>query len=191
MIVEEPAPLLVNGLNLTSMCSDNPDEELRWRVRNPNNFDVVEVMWQVYGTAQRDTVIAPPGDSFFFTQTNPGANTTVIRWKNEQDQTKQKIKASGKAACAPDNARVASQPKLNVYPLPVKDQLNVVVEGNTGGALSIYDQTGRVVYQGSISSESPLQLNAQALQLQPQRLYVVSVQTPTQRVVRNSLIMME
>ena len=188
LVVEEPLPTVVNKLNLTSMCSDDPETSLRWRIRNPNNFDV-EVAWQVYGTAQRDTVMAPPGDSFFFTQTNPGANTTIIRWKNEEGRTKQKIKASGKAACAPENARVASNPKLKVYPTPVSDQLNVAVEGTTGGALSIYDQTGRVVYRGSISPDSPLQLNAQVLQLQPRRLYVVSVQTPTQRVVRK--IMME
>jgi hypothetical protein len=189
LIVEEP-PVnpIVEKLNLTSMCSSNPDTLLRWRIRNPNDF-AVDVTWQVYGSTQSATVSAPAGDSFFFTQTEAGANTTIIRWKDEEGRNRQKIKASGKAACDPANARVASPPKLNVYPMPVKDQLNVAVEGTTGGALSIYDQTGRVVYRGSVSSDSPLQLNAQALQLQPRRLYVVSVQTPTQRVVRK--IMME
>ena len=188
LIVEEP-PVnpVVEKLNLTSMCSNNPDTLLRWRIRNPNDF-AVDVTWQVYGSTQSATVSAPAGDSFFFTQTEAGANTTIIRWKDEEGRNRQKIKASGKAACDPANARVASNPKLKVYPTPVSDQLNVAVEGTTGGALSIYDQTGRVVYRGSISPDSPLQLNAQALQLQPRRIYVVSVQTPTQRVVRKIMI---
>ena len=187
LIVEEPPVAVVEKLNLTSMCSNDPDTLLRWRIRNPNDF-AVDVTWQVYGSTQSATVSAPAGDSFFFTQTEAGANTTIIRWKDEEGRNRQKIKASGKAACDPANARVASNPKLKVYPTPVSDQLNVAVEGTTGGALSIYDQTGRVVYRGSISPDSPLQLNAQALQLQPRRIYVVSVQTPTQRVVRKIMI---
>jgi hypothetical protein len=88
----------VEKLNLTSMCSDVPDVQRRWRIRNPNDFDV-EVTWQVYGTSQKGTVTAPPGDSFFFTETVGGANTTQITWKNGNNKPQSTVKASDGAKC--------------------------------------------------------------------------------------------
>lgn len=38
---------IVSDLDLTSMCSENPDLMRRWRVNNPNDFDVA-VEWDVY-----------------------------------------------------------------------------------------------------------------------------------------------
>lgn len=90
----------VQDLLLTSVCSDTPSVSRRWRVRNPNSFPV-EYSWRVYGTTQRDTLLAPPGDSFFFTQTVGGANTTIIAWQDENGQTQQDTRASGGVACDP------------------------------------------------------------------------------------------
>ncbi len=88
----------IADLNLTSLCSDDPGYERRWRVRNPNNFPI-NVNWQVYGTSQEGTLEALPGDSFFFTRAMGGPNTTKIRWEDENSMTKQKTKASGGAQC--------------------------------------------------------------------------------------------
>ncbi len=87
-------------LKLTSMCSDNPDETRRWRVRNPSNSDVL-IEWEVYGTSQRGTLFAPSGDSYFYTNTVPGPNTTKIYWV-DNGIVKSTTKASGGAKCQPD-----------------------------------------------------------------------------------------
>lgn len=181
LIVEEPPVAVVEKLNLTSMCSDDPDEELRWRIRNPNDFDV-EVMWQVYGSSQSATVSAPPGDSFFFTQTEAGANTTIIRWQNEEGKTKQKVKASGKAPCQPP----VVEPSVTVFPNPVEGEFAIRVNGGTGpGKLFIWDSGYRSVLPGTgdpsiqVAPDSELTLDADALGLESGEVYFVWLEIPT------------
>ncbi|EOD01155.1 hypothetical protein [Caldisalinibacter kiritimatiensis] len=89
---------VVENLILTSFCSNDPNVNRRWRVRNPNAFDV-EYTFQVIGTSQTGTNIAPPGDSFFFTHTVPGSNTTRITWLDEDDNPRSTVKASSGAEC--------------------------------------------------------------------------------------------
>lgn len=87
-------------LNLTSVCSNNPSETRRWRVRNSTNM-AVNYTWDVYNAGQNGAGIAQPGDSFFETITVSGSpNTTRIFWEVE-GTTFQKVKASGGAQCAP------------------------------------------------------------------------------------------
>ena len=88
----------IASLNLTSFCSNDPTYERRWRVANPNNFNVA-VSWSLYGTTQQADIIAPPGDSFFFTPAQGGPNTTKLIWYNQQQQKKEKVKASSGAQC--------------------------------------------------------------------------------------------
>lgn len=94
-----PVPVVQN-LILTSVCSDNPDLQRRWRVRNPNPFPV-NYTFEVYPNVQTGAGVAPPGDSFFFTNTIPGPNTTIIRWQDENGQTRQTVKASSGEQCPP------------------------------------------------------------------------------------------
>ncbi|WKN42932.1 T9SS type A sorting domain-containing protein [Tunicatimonas pelagia] len=92
---------VVERLKLTSMCSDNPRQQRRWRVRNPNEEDVI-YSYVVYGTQQREeNLIAPSGDSFFFTTTVGGPNTTKIFWEDENGVEQSTVKASGGASCRP------------------------------------------------------------------------------------------
>lgn len=92
------APCFVGDLNLTSLCSDDPATERNWRVTNPNPFSV-NYTYQVVGSSQTGNLVATPGLSFFSTLTVGGANTTKISWKDAQNVTQQKTKASGGAAC--------------------------------------------------------------------------------------------
>ncbi len=64
----------------------------------------------VYGTSQKGQVTAPPGVSYFFTQTVSGPNTTLIKWKNEAGRTKQKVKASGGEKCEPAPPPIVEPP---------------------------------------------------------------------------------
>jgi Tol biopolymer transport system component len=96
----EPTATLapVQRLTLTSMCSDDPAVERRWRVRNPNAAGI-EVRWQVVGASQSGSYLAPPGDSYLNTQTVAGPNTTKIFWMDENQQQQETVKASGGAQC--------------------------------------------------------------------------------------------
>jgi choice-of-anchor A domain-containing protein len=90
----------VQDLLLTSMCSDDPSVERRWRVRNANAFSV-DYTYEVVGTTQTGSLLAPTGDSYFVTQTVGGANTTRITWLDAQGNSQQTVKASGGAICPP------------------------------------------------------------------------------------------
>ncbi|HAI75103.1 MAG TPA: hypothetical protein DCM08_02555 [Microscillaceae bacterium] len=99
----ETTTTAVADLQLTSMCSDKPLVDRRWRIRNPNSFSV-SVRWEVYGTSQTGTVTAPAGDSFFTTTTVGGTsghpNTTKIYWTDGSIE-RSTVKASGGAQCQP------------------------------------------------------------------------------------------
>ncbi|MEM9834234.1 MAG: T9SS type A sorting domain-containing protein [Bacteroidota bacterium] len=91
---------VVESLNLTSECSDDPRVERRWRVTNPNDFEVAYT-YVVVGTSQTENLIATPGLSYFTTQAVSGPNTTKILWLDENGVEQQKVKASGGAFCDP------------------------------------------------------------------------------------------
>ena len=63
-----------NSLVLTSMCSPDPDEARVWRVRNQTGGDI-PYTWDRYGTGLSGSGVATPGDSFFETPADSGANT--------------------------------------------------------------------------------------------------------------------
>ncbi|MBD3357144.1 MAG: hypothetical protein GF363_08295 [Chitinivibrionales bacterium] len=84
-------------LHLTSMCSTDP-EKRRWRVRNANSRDI-QYQWEVVGTMQSGTGIAAPGDTFFFTESVSGPNTTRITWEDIAGLPQHTVKASSGAIC--------------------------------------------------------------------------------------------
>ncbi len=95
---------LVESLNLTSVCSNNPDIFRRWRVRNPNPFEVM-VTWNVVGTTQIGIIYAAgDDDTFFYTEAVSGANTTIIKWFDQDGNEQQKVKASSGEICDIDNS---------------------------------------------------------------------------------------
>ncbi|WKN45470.1 T9SS type A sorting domain-containing protein [Tunicatimonas pelagia] len=157
-------PQEVLDLNLTSVCSDDPTTERRWRILNPNNFSVT-VIWQVYRTNQADTVEAPAGDSFFTTATVGGANTTKIFWKNEEGKTRSRTKASGGAPCSPNsNARQhtvsekLTEPDVTLFANPATDWLRIKLEGEVQEVQNVRltDLSGRVFRVKNVSTEGNL-----------------------------------
>ena len=96
----------VQDLNLTSMCSENPSLMRRWRVNNPNEFDVA-IEWDVYPYFQTGLLIAHSGENFFYSNTIPGPNTVRIRWQDQNMSWKQKTKASSGEACSPQGCYAA------------------------------------------------------------------------------------
>ncbi|WP_185154137.1 DNRLRE domain-containing protein [Fulvivirga sp. M361] len=143
----------VAPLNLTSMCSQDPSIDRRWRVRNPNNFSI-PVTWEVYGTSQNGVVEALPGDVFFTTATVGGANTTKIYWYDASGQLRSKVKASGGATCHA-NARIASDTDStdvfektgHIYPNPASNSFSMTYVAALAGEvrIAITDLKSRVV----------------------------------------------
>jgi hypothetical protein len=145
----------IKALTLTSMCSEDPALERRWRIRNPNAF-TISVTWELVGTGIRDTVVAPSGDSFFFSPAQRGANTTRISWQDERGKRRTTVKASGGAQCEAGNARtgtpnkkaVADVPdlKVQVYPNPARELLQLRAgKGDSLSNLQLTDLSGKVL----------------------------------------------
>ncbi|MEP5611475.1 MAG: choice-of-anchor J domain-containing protein [Cyclobacteriaceae bacterium] len=101
--IETPCELL--DLNLTSVCSNNPDLFRRWRVTNPNVFQVMAT-WEVVGTTQTSSLwVEEEGETFFYTETVPGSpNTTRITWIDADGVEQENVKASGGEMCDVDNS---------------------------------------------------------------------------------------
>ncbi len=106
----------VDGIELTSVCSDNPNTR-RWRVRNPNNFRV-KATYEVYGTQISGSITLPKAGKgvekwaddgvfeykFFETRDAGGSNTLKLYYGDNQSKTK----ASGNQRCSVDNPLTAA-----------------------------------------------------------------------------------
>ena len=79
-------------LVLTSECSENPNEMLRWKINNKNNCEI-KVIWQIYGTRQNEIITVSPGETYFFTKKIPGQNKVVIKWKKKDKKRKWRHKS--------------------------------------------------------------------------------------------------
>jgi hypothetical protein len=72
--------------------------------------------WEVYGTTQRGALTAPPGFSYFETQTIDGPNTTKIYWYDETGARQDRTKASGGQDCNPPTATPSNTPTETSLP---------------------------------------------------------------------------
>jgi len=174
---------LIANLQLTSVCSDQPDVVRRWRIRNPNPFEV-RVTWEVYQTGQKDVLIAPPGDSFFTTATVSDPNTTIISWIDENGRIKKNTKASNPASCR--GARMGDESlatsddafeMLTAYPNPSNGQFRLLFLGSEQGSINveIYDGKGQQVYNRIHTvEENNSEISVDASQL-PGGLYMLRV----------------
>ncbi|MCI0714024.1 MAG: hypothetical protein L0154_27965, partial [Chloroflexi bacterium] len=90
-----PTPAYVN-LQLTSVCSDNPNVTRRWQVHNSNPYDV-EFLWQVTGGGSGSEIAPASSDYVFETAAVPGSNTMMIFVAGVQND----VKASSGDACTP------------------------------------------------------------------------------------------
>ena len=88
------------ALRLTSVCSENPSQQLRWKVTNPYSYNLGDVTWDIYGTTQRGTLgtVGAFNEVFFYTQRLPevsNPNTARLFVGGLLVDTK----ASGKVEC--------------------------------------------------------------------------------------------
>jgi hypothetical protein len=86
-------------LKLSGVCSANPEMQRKWKVVNPNNFDIA-IQWDIYPELQSGLFIAKPGENFIFTNTIPGSNVLRIRWQDQEGEWFDNLQPASTEACA-------------------------------------------------------------------------------------------
>lgn len=109
-------------LKLTSMCSDDPNTVLRWRVKNQNSYPVTYTWKIVDGGANAPMssqyptpFIAQPGDNYFFSPKAATGNNVMVIYVNNVEQNGGR-KASGKQQCTTKNFDVFVTCKKQIDP---------------------------------------------------------------------------
>lgn len=69
----------LKNIELSALCSENPDQSLRWRLTN-NNPTPIDVTWLLVDSSPMQTgiVTAQPGETYFNTNTISGDNIVAI-----------------------------------------------------------------------------------------------------------------
>lgn len=78
-------------IQITSICSENPDSLRRWKILNPGTSSVA-LHWDVYPNLNSGLTIADPGETIITTATVDGDNVLRVRWQvgnGEWDETMQ------------------------------------------------------------------------------------------------------
>lgn len=79
-----PIPTPVTNLSLTAVCSDDPTQQLKWKVTNPN-ADTIPYHWIITDGVTNaiklqssGILLAPTGDSYIFSTTVSGGNYMTL-----------------------------------------------------------------------------------------------------------------
>ncbi|MEL6193921.1 MAG: T9SS type A sorting domain-containing protein [Bacteroidota bacterium] len=115
---------VVEKLILTSMCN-KPNGSHRWRVRNPNPFDV-EFSYLVVGNGESGSLISKANDDTFFYAENTG--TTKIFWNDENNVQKETVKAPNNSMCPNDGC--PDMVKFYLYDAKQDVQVGELKEGD-------------------------------------------------------------
>ena len=91
---ETPTPVPFEKISLSSVCGFSGDEQIQWKVSNPNSYPV-DYTWEVEGSSESGSGTASPGDSYF--TTDPGLKTVQLFAKDELNDT-----ATSTDACKED-----------------------------------------------------------------------------------------
>lgn len=101
-------------LELKPLCSSDPDHYRLWRVHNPNSEEL-EYSWQVEGSQQSGTEVAPPGDSVLETEAENGVNKLLL----DIDQKRQDSGINKGLYCDPEEAERSLWWQVGSRTLPV------------------------------------------------------------------------
>lgn len=105
---------VVNPLTLESLCSDSPDSVRRWRINNPNDFEV-NAEWAIAGSGESGNLIVMSGDTILFTNTaGDTTNTMSLTWLNELFETEETTATSDFDPCSVQNLNLT--PMCYDYP---------------------------------------------------------------------------
>ncbi|HEY0742394.1 MAG TPA: T9SS type A sorting domain-containing protein [Chryseosolibacter sp.] len=165
----------VRTLTLAAVCSDNPDVVRRWKITNPNPFDI-EVQYGLYRSSQSGTMIAPPGDSYFTTLTEKGSNLGVITWRDDLQISRIDVRASTKAKCSGtgldiavarvdyESASVETESPfiIDLWPNPATEKINIMIASPLEDEvdLEIFGINGQRVFSTKAQSNVVVEVDA-------------------------------
>ncbi|MEO1624816.1 MAG: PA14 domain-containing protein, partial [Bacteroidota bacterium] len=95
-------PVTVDNLNVTAVCSPDPSVVKRWEINNPNGI-AVYVSWELIGTTQAGGYWAPPGLSYFFSETDAGSNSVIVRWTRHNGAARSRNRTANNTQCNLNN----------------------------------------------------------------------------------------
>jgi len=94
-------------LELSGVCSVSPDVQRKWKIVNPNAFDI-PIQWDLYPDIQSGLMIVKPGENFVYTNTIQGANILRIRWQDGEGEWFDNMQSASAEAC-PNSGCFASE----------------------------------------------------------------------------------
>jgi hypothetical protein len=101
-------------LELTPLCSSDPEQYRLWKVHNPNSTEIA-YDWQLEGSEQVGQEVAPPGDSVLETESENGTNKLLLSVENKHQDS-----AANKGHyCDPEEAERSLWWQLGSRALPV------------------------------------------------------------------------
>ncbi len=132
--------LYIKDLNLKAICSDNPSATRNWKINNPNPFEV-EVNWFLIGTNQHGAITAPPGESFFSSNTfllgsYQIPNIVILSWDDNFGFTRLDIENSIKNKCSTSSARMEEDAITDV--MTIKPMIAEVYPNPATAAFKVY-----------------------------------------------------
>lgn len=169
-------------------CSQKPDSSRNWKIYNPNPFSL-QVIWELLGTNQKDTLFAAPGNNYLETETSRGFNLLAIKYYDQWGLPIRNIAFSPGFACSrtksgdnEGNAAVADEPSLviSAHPNPVKSHLTLeLYNGKQESVVAkVYSLTGAEVYTEIIDPVYGYSSNELNLSKIPSGMYILKLITP-------------
>ena len=193
---------MISNLKLSAMCSENPQIQRSWVIRNPNDFDVV-ADWYVACSSQHGTLVVPANADTFLTTTPVrwGANIAVLKWPGRYGMPRFDIGVSTRAKCPAniaartDGSALVAEAKLselgddelfNLYPNPAQNDLTVsfLVDGSEDFNIQLIDATGKVCYDHKITfNDSGIEQHLDLANLS-KGVYVLKAQSSSRNIVK-------
>jgi photosystem II stability/assembly factor-like uncharacterized protein len=156
---------------IIGVCSEEPEVERRWKVINPNSFEV-QAVWTMYSYENRrvvtytDSVVVSPGKFYFQTSTLPGFNLLFLSWQDDRGRTRLNAGYSFGQACAPGARTLADGSEDEVMtesPLFVQVWPNPIVNGKFQTTIAapqpeqpvlvrLIDAQGKIIMQKEMES---------------------------------------
>jgi hypothetical protein len=140
----------IKDLSLSAVCSDSPNTVKRWKINNPNPFDI-PVEYGIYKSAQKGTTTATPGVSYFTTVAEKATDIAIISWRDDFMISHVDLQSSTKAQCAGTGldiavARVDYEESsieteapfiIDAWPNPTSAKFSIMIAGPTRGDVEL------------------------------------------------------
>jgi hypothetical protein len=164
----------IKGLQLVSVCSEDPSKTRNWKIVNPNPFEV-EAHWFLTGFNQNNKLMVPPGETAFSTITayfrgRQVPNIVILDWEDSFGFTKFDIASATGNTC--DNSLASTQtleaagqavkireevvkPEIaEVFPNPSVRNFRLYLSLNKPGKteLTLFGADGKMLYKNNVTA---------------------------------------